>query len=59
MDEQTDDLFDNVDAVFFTGDRLFDRPSLEDAKNYLKRWNKQIETIERSVDKWEKEDGNG
>lgn len=49
MNKQTYRIFDDVDAVFFTGDSLHDAESVKEAREMLIRWNTQLNCIEDIV----------
>lgn len=43
--KRTDDLFDKVDAIFFTGDSLFNREDIAEAQRMLTRWSDRLQEI--------------
>ena len=55
MREQTDDLFDAIDAAFFTGDEFHDRGTIKEVEFYLGRWERELGRIKIMLTKLEEE----
>ena len=45
MSNYTEDLCDQLDAVFFTGDDLLDKEAGDRMQYYLDRWNKKVRDV--------------
>jgi len=52
--KHTDDLFDKVDATFFTGDTLFSREDIAEAQRMLNRWSDRLQEITDIVEEIER-----
>ncbi len=44
---------DMIDAVLFTGTSFYDNTNLKELRNYLKRWEKEMQSIERAMEHFE------
>ena len=49
QDSRMEDQFDEIDAVFFTGDGLFSNEAIERCEWYLLRWQKRLNEIKEIV----------
>jgi len=50
VDSRVTNACEQVDAMVFTGDGLYDQESLNKFKEYLKRWNKELSNVQIVID---------
>lgn len=55
LDTQTDEMMDNIDAAFFSGDRFHDAEAVEQAEFYVGRWQRELERIKVMLTQREKD----
>jgi hypothetical protein len=49
MHASVEEALEMIDAAFFSGDCFHDRQNLDHAKEYLDRWNREVEVIEKQL----------
>ena len=49
LKEQVEEAMDEVDAMFFTGDAMYDSEILKAIETYLARWNREAERIKKRM----------